>query len=383
MARTLTLENMDYVSLQRTFDYSALGSDPWEAFQIQQDRLRRGVKEKITLGDVYRLFNEGLQFHEVKNALHVGDNALDRQIDNKTVLIGEAFYHAVNPGIKGFNKANIVRVLCDENIDEYMATHGALKTFGHASHTTFESLTGEPDSMVWRHAQKFDVIISKDTAQKSNNISDETRDLTNCAEDAWSDVLSRNGGVIDDEIRTLPIIIHIKDSQASGREIRNLLRKYKKEIKILLNERKSPVIELKKGRRPQICKHYMELIDGDREEKRQKLIDKRVEKFIQLDHLNLGKDILIEYTPTIRGLIENDVDRIMSEHKRNAEVLMLTLNDCMDRIDKVGTMTLYSQRNLIKQINNEKPQKELQEKQRVRREEFYSRKPHLRPRIAA
>jgi hypothetical protein len=347
--RVLTLDNMDEVQLQGTFDYVAIEPDVWEAFYIRQDRLRRGVKETISLGDVYRLFASGLNFHEVKEFLEAEycDHSHSRNISNKTVLLGQAFYRAVNPGIPHFNRSNVIRALCDENLDEYLATDAAQRVFGYASHTTFEKLTGKPDSRVWRRALDFDVIISKDTAQKSSRTSEEDRDLTNCAEDAWKEILARNGGVIDDEIRALPIIIHVKDAQADGRQIKKMLKKHKHRIYELIQQRKSPVIELKKGRTPQIGKHYLELIDGGTEVRKRRLVNAQLGVFMRMNVLDLTREEKIEFRARIREVIQDTVDKIEKDNS-NPEKRVPLLDRMISQSDGVLSRLILDKKTLEK-----------------------------------
>jgi len=248
----------------------------------------------------------------------------------------------------------------------FVTIDGAQRVFGYASHTIFEGLNGQCDSRVWEKGLNFDYIISKDRAVKSNRIRDEERDLTNCAYDAWKEVLTRNGGVIDSEIRQLPIIVHIMDHKADGRAVKRLLQKNKIEILRLSQERKSPVIELRKNRKARIGKHYLELIDGDVSEKRQLLVDKRYDEFLKSDPLNLSVKHILEYTPSIRDLIEVDVDKIIKEHS-DAGILISVLNDYIERVHKIGCLTRQSECNLLRQIDRDAPIKEFIRRQQARR----------------
>mgnify|MGYP006932091839 FL=1 len=376
--RVLTLNNMDEIPLQATFDYAAIEPDMWEVFHIRQDRLRRGVKETISLGDVYRLFESGLNFHEVKESLEAqcSDHRFRRDISNKTILLGQAFYRAVNPGIKHFNRSNVIKALCDENIDEHLATACAQPVFGYASHTTFEDLTGQPDSRVWRRAMDFDVIISKDTAQKSSRKSVEDRDLTNCAEDAWKEILARNGGVVDDEIRSLPIIIHVKDAQADGRLIRKMLKKHKHKIYELIQQRKSPVIELKKGRTPQIGRHYLELIDGGTAARKRRLVNTQLGVFMKMNVLDLTREEKLEFRARIREVIQEKVDKVETDNP-DPEKRIPLLNQMIAKSNDVQSFLILDQKTLNRlrrSIDNERVQIALRKKREEPRLAYMIRK---------
>ncbi len=350
--RVLTLENMHSVRLQRLFDYQSLNA--WQRIVVKSVRSLIGQKDVITLADVYNEFAKGKKFHEVMEALRPSTQSIDtNEILSKTILVGEVFYHAVHPGISGFKKSNIVRALCDENIDEHFATHGAMRTFGQASHTTFENLTNKPDSLVWRRANEgeFTVILTKDTATKAGRLDFNTRDLTNCAYDAWREVFSRNGGIIDDEIRDLPILIHIKNADATGKEIRQMLKRHKTEIFNLIQQRKSPVIEIRKGRKPQIGIHYLELIDGGTEKRKKTLINKRVGLFMRDNPFELSREEKKDFLPTIRKLITKDVSELVKEYP-NSETRIPMLNSKIKSFDMEPAMTLKHQKDLERGVLN-------------------------------
>jgi len=363
--RVYTLDNMHEVKLQQRFNEHSLNI--WTRFLLQSYRRITQQKKYITLGDVYTLFEQGHKFDEIKKILKSPHEPIDAvEISNNTILNGQIFYHAANPGIKGFNREGVPKALVDENLGEYNAIDGAQRVFGYATHTVFEGLNGQCDTRVWERGQDFDFIISKDMAVKSNRVAYEDRDLTNCSYDTWRKTLQKNGGVIDDEIRALPIIIHIVNADADGRTVKKLLQKHKAEILRLAQEKKSPIILLEKGRKPKIGKHYLELINGDIAEKRQTLIDKRFSELFEMDPFILGQRTLAEYSSTIRELIENDVDTILSEH-RNIEVLMPMLDDYIERVRTVGVLTNNALSNLFRQIENDRPVKQFGQMQNDRR----------------
>jgi hypothetical protein len=342
---------MHEVKLQKRFNDASLN---WfQRLIISPMRKALGEGDYITLAEVYALFQSGKKFHEVKEALRPKTASIaDVEVFTKTVLVGEAFYNAVNPGIKGFNRSNIIKALCDENIDEHFATQGAQRVFGAASHTSFEKLTSEPDSLVWKKATEgsFDVIISKDTARKTGRVLFEERDLTNCAYDAWREIFARNGGKIDDEIRALPILIHIKKADASGREIRNMLKKHKSEIFKLLQKRKSPVIELSKSC-AKAGEHYLELIDGGTEKRKRRLINKRVGLFMEDNPFGLSRAEKVAHLRTIRKLITREVNDLLKKYP-DSETRIPMLNAQIENVRMEPSMSQDHTKHFERAVNN-------------------------------
>lgn len=222
MARAYSLQEADDIILQ-VLERSANG-DPVSV---------------ITLSDIYNAFAQDMTFPDIQEHF--------KSVNNKTVLLGRAFYMAVNPEGYSRRKHQYLRVLCDANIDESYATDGARQVFGYASHINFEGLTHAKDSRIWACANgQFNMILTKDKAVKKARKSMQDIDLTRCALLRWKHVLKMNGGRIDDGITGMPVLLHVMDSSLKGYDITRLLRKHRNTIYEIYEERISPVIELYK-----------------------------------------------------------------------------------------------------------------------------------------
>lgn len=224
MAKAYSLENSDDTILQ----------------VLERDHDNNPVNY-VTLSDVYNLFSEGLTFPDIQD-YYPG-------INHKTILLGRAFYMAANPEGYSRRKQQPLRVLCDANIDESYATDGARQVFGYATHINFENLTHAKDSKIWAAANgRYNIILTKDKAVKKMRKSMESIDLTRCALLRWKHILKMNGGVIDDGITNMPVLVHVMDSSLKGYDITRLLRKHRDTIYEIYEERVSPIIELHKNK---------------------------------------------------------------------------------------------------------------------------------------
>jgi hypothetical protein len=230
--RIYTTDNMHRTPVQSLFNYASI-DDSWWAYLIKQERKMTGKSDHITLGQVYDAFESGQTFDEILDEID--------GISPQSILLGRAFYMATNPMGYAGRKQQYLRILCDENGDERALTDGAREVFGYASHTSFEGLTGQPDSRVWsKSSGKFNLIITKDKAVKKSRKSMETIDLTRCALLRWKYAVKYRG----ENPRELPVLLHVMDHEASGGKIKNLLRKHKQAIFEIYEERISPIIEL-------------------------------------------------------------------------------------------------------------------------------------------
>ncbi len=231
--RIYTTDNMHDIVVQNLFN-SRSYDDDWKAFLVHRERILNGLPDQITLGEVYDAFEDGKTFDQILNDIV--------EISPQSVLLGRAFYMAANPaGYSVSRDRQYLRVLCDENSDPRALTDGAREVFGYASHTSFEGLTGQPDSKVWsKSSGKFNLIVTKDRAVKKSRDTMDTIDLTRCALLRWKHALKYRGEIP----RELPVLLHVMDAEASGSKIKNLLRKHKQSIFEIYEERVSPVIEL-------------------------------------------------------------------------------------------------------------------------------------------
>ncbi|PCI01472.1 MAG: hypothetical protein COB76_01350 [Alphaproteobacteria bacterium] len=220
---------------------------------------------KIPLSRVYNALSENKTFPEIQDEIE--------GITPKSILLARAFYMAANPVQPTGRRQQYLRVLCDANIDESYLTDGARQIFGYATHTNFDGLTDAKDSQVWaRSCGRYNLIVTKDSAVKESLKTMDTIDLTRCALLRWKTVLKNNGGQIDETLRNLPVLVHIKDSRLKGHEIKNLLRKHRNTIFEIYDERVSPVIEVSKNTaKPGI--HFLELMEGGTKERAKKLRD--------------------------------------------------------------------------------------------------------------
>lgn len=231
--RVYTRHNMHDTKVQSLFNYAAI-DDPWWRYLIHQERLIDNKKEYITLGEIYDAFDAGLTFDQVLHEI--------KSITPQSALLGRAFYMANNPeGYSSLRNKQHLRVLCDENCDERAVTDGAREVFGYASHTSFDELTGQPDSKVWVHSVgRYDLIVTKDKNEKKSRKAMEKIDLTRCATLRWFYFLKEHGIVP----RHFPVMLHVMDHEATGPQIRNMLRKHRDSIFEVWEERSSPIIEM-------------------------------------------------------------------------------------------------------------------------------------------
>jgi len=259
----------------------------------------------VTLSEIYNAFAEGMTFPDIQDYYN--------GINHKAILLGRAFYMAMNPeGYSRRHQQNL-RVLCDANIDESYATDGARQVFGYATHINFENLTHAKDSRVWAYANgRFNMILTKDKAVKKMRKSMESIDLTRCALLRWQYILKNNGGCINDGIINLPVLLHVMDASLKGYDITRLLRKHRDTIYEIYEERVSPIIELHKHKAvPGV--HFAEIMKMDKVsfEERQRR-DVWVDSWMHKIESMRGRD----KKPPLR---QEDIVRIRKTLKRAAE----------------------------------------------------------------
>lgn len=262
MATTYALDNLDQVVLQRTFDYRRIDNMA-QRMMARISRHISGKRDVITLKDVYNAFAANKTFPEIQEEFE--------NITPKTILLGRAFYMAANPNEYAHRRQQYLRVLCDANVDASYLTDGARQVFGYATHIDFEGLTDAKDSRIWARANgRYNLIVTKDKAVKKSRKSMAQIDLTRCAILRWKYILQSNGGIVDDGIRGLPVLVHVMDARLKGHEIKNLLRKHRDTIFEIYDERVSPVIELHRDkacpgiRIPDILGQKLNIIERER-----------------------------------------------------------------------------------------------------------------------
>jgi len=285
MARDYSLDQLDSISLQRTFNYCAIDNF-WIRLAARITRAIQQKRDEITLADVYEAFAAGKTFPEIQDEIE--------GITPKTILLGRAFYMAAHPVAYAGRKQQYLRVLCDANIDSAHLTDGARQVFGYATHIDFVGLRDAKDSRIWTAANgRFNAILTKDRAVIKKRKSMEVIDLTRCALLRWKHILKNNGGIVDDALRGMPVLIHVMDARLKGPAITKLLRKHRQSIFEIYEERVSPIIELHKHKAcPGI--RYNEIIDSQEKIKEsQEEIKDRCEMWVsawlnKIEHLSNG-----------------------------------------------------------------------------------------------
>lgn len=302
MSKVYSLDAIDTIVLQKTFNYGAI-DNPYQQIFTRLMRAWTGQRDHITLGEVYRAIADDKTFPEIQDEIP--------DISSKTILLARAFYSAVNPnGAHMHHRRQYLRVLCDANIDESYATDGARDVFGYASHINFEGLTHAKDSKIWAVASgKFNLIITKDCAVKPTLKTMDTIDLTRCVLLRWKGMLKVNGGVVDAGIRALPVLIHIRDADLSGRQIRNLLRKHRDAIFEIYDERVSPVIEVGRNQvKPGV--HFLDLIEGGTKKRVTSLRDRIVQ---DVTDTLFGRILHTDSTPHTKAIVKRAVEHHISD----------------------------------------------------------------------
>jgi hypothetical protein len=319
--RVLTLENMDEVRLQSCFNYNAIAFKP---FKLLTKILRQLRKEKdyITLGDVYRLFEQG---HSVQGILNKHPT-----IEMRTVLVGRTFYKVSHPNHFVQNKRPEIKCMVDENIDLPHTVDAGMELFGKTTHPVFEGLMGAKDARLWGNlrARGIHVLITKDRAVKNGNKTKETLDITRCAILAWSRVLKKNGGVVDDEIRRLPVILHVP-ADARPTQIKNMLRKHATSIREIYEERVSPIISVTKGS-AKPGQHFLEILHEGFKNQTRSLRDKRLNAWVsRIDFSGIAEEEAKREINGMKRAIEHEISQeLKSFHGVNAKVVQL------DNLDK-------------------------------------------------
>lgn len=107
--RSFTTDNMHGKPVQSLFNYATI-DDLEKRERIRSDRELKRLPDYITLGQIYDAFENGQTFDEILNEID--------GISPQSVLLGRAFYMAVNPKGYAGRRQQYLRVLCDENGDE-------------------------------------------------------------------------------------------------------------------------------------------------------------------------------------------------------------------------------------------------------------------------
>lgn len=302
MSLHYTLETMDQTVLCRCFNYHSF--PPLARLWLKFWRQISNKRDHYTLGDVYRMFMDGKTVQEIRD-----DNS---DLTIRAALIGRCFYMIHNVSRAAWQSPKrYLKTMIDENIDIDHSVEGGIQALGPTTHVAFEGLVGQKDLRLWGRlrAQGHDLLITKDRAVKTSRNTPETRDITRCAIMAWQRRLRVNGGVVDDHIRSLPVIVHVPHD-ASPSQIKNMLRAHRNSIFDIHDERVSPVINLTKGKaKPGI--HFFEILGGDLKHQIAALRNKRVD--VLCDRLNIGTVTDPKREKEIRASLKRAVEHEISQ----------------------------------------------------------------------
>ena len=296
-----SLDTMDRMVLCRTFNYHTY--HPFIALGLKlYRRFGLGLRDNYTLGDVYRMFQSG------QNVQEILDNHPD--ISMRAVLIGRTFYNLQNPQVNASKLKRHLRVMIDENIDVLHSVDGGMASFGRTTHVAFAGLMGAKDTRLWGYcrAHGINILVTKDKTVNLSRNTKETMDITRCAILAWKRAMKENGGIVDDNMRMMPVILHVPHD-ATPTQIKNFLRKHQETILDIYDERVSPVIELSKGKvKPGI--HFMEILGGDLKKQSERLRDLRVEVLMSNFDLKLllSKQIKEKYA-RLKRAVEHEISQ--------------------------------------------------------------------------
>lgn len=317
------LENMDQTELCQTFNYH---SYPFSlAFSPKYYRRFLGFVDHYTLGDVYRMFERGQDVQGILN------NYPD--VSMRAVLIGRTFYNLHNPQACISKLNRILKVLIDENIDILHTVDGGMQTLGYTSHLAFAGLMGAKDARLWGYcrARGINILVTKDRTVNLSRKTKDDMDITRCAILAWGRAMKKNGGIVDENMRMMPVILHVPHD-ATPTQIKNLIRKHQKTIFDVYDERVSPVIELTKGKvKPGI--HFMEILDGDLKFQSTKLRDLRVDTLIaNFDLTLLPYNEIKEMTATFKRAVEHEISTEL-QHIEGRNNRIIYINDAEKSFD--------------------------------------------------
>ena len=266
MAVHYTPSTMDDTVICRVFNYHSYPLVPrlWLKFS----RRLSNQRDHYTLGDVYRMFADG---KKVQNILDENPD-----ISMRATLIGRTFYMIHNTEQNKSHPGHRLKSMIDENIDIEHSVEAGIQTLGPTSHVAFEGLMGAKDARLWGRlrAGNYRLLVTKDSAVKPSRNTRDTLDITRCAILAWQRALKLSGGIVDENIRSLPVIVHVPHD-ASPSQIKNMLRKHKRQILNIFDEKVSPVIKVTKGKaKPGV--HFFEIMDGGFKNQVNELRDLRV-----------------------------------------------------------------------------------------------------------
>ncbi len=298
MGKYYSLQTMDTTVICRVFNYNSFATlvQPWLKF----GRRLMNMRDHYTLGEVYRMFQEGNSVQDI-----LADH---KDLSLRAALIGRTFHSINNQGPKAWRAKDYLRTMIDENIDIEHSVDGGMESLGPTTHIAFRGLMGAKDLQLWGYlrANAFQILVTKDTAVKPSRDTKETFDITRCAILAWKRALKSNGGIVDDNIRALPKILHVPHD-APPSQIKNMLRKHKKQIADISEECVSPVIVVTKGKvKPGI--HFFEIMADGFKKQTQELRDLRIGVLHHAFGLqDLAEDRQKEIIASLKRAVEHEI----------------------------------------------------------------------------
>ena len=213
------------------------------------------------------------------------------EIPTARLLHARSYYAAMYPELYQPHVSEGFKVLVDENLDPHYVTDAARRAFGEAVHVTFIPVDrikassyayGTKDVMdieLWKYAcaNHFNLIVTKDKAEVEGR---KHLDLTRCAVMKWKWHLQVNGGIVDEHLRDLPKIVHIRQADMNGKDVASRLTSNRDSIIGIFEESVSPIIELHKNAATP-GRNFLEILKGKIDPKLQERITRETDRIMK------------------------------------------------------------------------------------------------------